>query len=371
MNKGTLIRNGIIYSGVGGSPIPTEGGYTRTVLFSGKAGTIGTTINLSSFLPYDVVEFLYAYDDSIAGLEQYQSVCISVEDLQNIRGGEDWDFRLSGYYTQRIVFQVISDTELLIKTQADRLYITKITGIKYGGGSSSSTPTDVKLSTEAQTAEDTIRFGIDENGNYGYYKVGADSVTPFRDGSLIENKIRFDIGNSINILSKLTNFVNFYMQAKSSVPIMKSNEQSGYKVNASGFMSSYYPWQAFGELNIGGNSDTWVEQHGSSSTSPCWIEISLPQPKIFNGIYLEQRGENSPRCVKKAVIQGSTNGIDYEDLITVTMENVKKNSYTFTLDNTKAYSYYRINIIEQWDSTYVGLGKIRFYEDEKLVFSYD
>lgn len=28
---------------------------------------------------------------------------------------------------------------------------------------------------------DLIRFGMDENGNYGYYKVGADSVTPFKN----------------------------------------------------------------------------------------------------------------------------------------------------------------------------------------------
>lgn len=27
-----------------------------------------------------------------------------------------------------------------------------------------------------------FRFGIDENGNYGYYKVGADTVTPFKTG---------------------------------------------------------------------------------------------------------------------------------------------------------------------------------------------
>ena len=30
---------------------------------------------------------------------------------------------------------------------------------------------------------DGIRFGIDEDGNYGYYKVGADSVTPFKNNT--------------------------------------------------------------------------------------------------------------------------------------------------------------------------------------------
>lgn len=27
-----------------------------------------------------------------------------------------------------------------------------------------------------------FKFGIDENGNYGYYKVGADTLTPFKSG---------------------------------------------------------------------------------------------------------------------------------------------------------------------------------------------
>ena len=29
-----------------------------------------------------------------------------------------------------------------------------------------------------------IKFGMDANGNYGYYKVGADTLTPFKSGGL-------------------------------------------------------------------------------------------------------------------------------------------------------------------------------------------
>lgn len=39
----------------------------------------------------------------------------------------------------------------------------------------------VKLSTEGHT-DGAIRFGITEDGQYGYYKVGADTVTPFKTG---------------------------------------------------------------------------------------------------------------------------------------------------------------------------------------------
>lgn len=37
--------------------------------------------------------------------------------------------------------------------------------------------------TDQQQEIQTLRFGIDENGNYGYYKVGADTVTPFNAGN--------------------------------------------------------------------------------------------------------------------------------------------------------------------------------------------
>lgn len=42
-------------------------------------------------------------------------------------------------------------------------------------------PDTVKLSTEGYT-DKSIRFGITEDGQYGYYKVGADTVTPFKTG---------------------------------------------------------------------------------------------------------------------------------------------------------------------------------------------
>ena len=41
---------------------------------------------------------------------------------------------------------------------------------------------DTKFVTAAQiwTGSNQFRFGVDSNGNYGYYKAGADTVTPFK-----------------------------------------------------------------------------------------------------------------------------------------------------------------------------------------------
>lgn len=37
-----------------------------------------------------------------------------------------------------------------------------------------------------------FKLGIDENGNYGYYKVGADTVTPFKSGGDIKPGLYID-----------------------------------------------------------------------------------------------------------------------------------------------------------------------------------
>ena len=37
------------------------------------------------------------------------------------------------------------------------------------------------------TSLNGIKFGIDTQGNYGYYKVGADTVTPFKTGNEEKN----------------------------------------------------------------------------------------------------------------------------------------------------------------------------------------
>lgn len=47
-----------------------------------------------------------------------------------------------------------------------------------------------------------FNFGVDKNGNYGYYKTGADSVTPFKFSSLptaVSDKSLFTKNGSYNV----------------------------------------------------------------------------------------------------------------------------------------------------------------------------
>lgn len=44
-----------------------------------------------------------------------------------------------------------------------------------------------------------FKFGIDENGNYGYYKVGADTVTPFKSDDIQHYRIVANIGPNTTV----------------------------------------------------------------------------------------------------------------------------------------------------------------------------
>lgn len=73
----------------------------------------------------------------------------------------------------------LAEYNALPQTEKDKditYYITDLpaTSSNLAGG--------VSLATQGG-AENTLRFGIDEEGNYGYYKPGADTVTPFKSGS--------------------------------------------------------------------------------------------------------------------------------------------------------------------------------------------
>ena len=62
--------------------------------------------------------------------------------------------------------------------------------------------TKVVIGNQVSDIKSPFKFGIDENGNYGYYKVGADTVTPFKSGGgsdfdflipLYKNGIWYDV----------------------------------------------------------------------------------------------------------------------------------------------------------------------------------
>lgn len=82
--------------------------------------------------------------------------------------------------------KIIVDTDEIYMEIPDEPFVSQVVLAKQGP------PKDLPV----------IRFGIDENGNFGYYKAGADTVTPFSSGGgfLISENI---IYNKTTICEKI------------------------------------------------------------------------------------------------------------------------------------------------------------------------
>lgn len=71
-----------------------------------------------------------------------------------------------------------------------------------------------------------IQFGVDAQGNYGYKKVGADTVIPFKSGESIEGNLEV----WTRVPNTLTNVVarDVYLQKVSSISSYGTNYEEGF-----------------------------------------------------------------------------------------------------------------------------------------------
>ena len=116
------------------------------------------------------------------------------------------------------------------------------------------------------TSLNGIKFGIDSSGNYGYYKVGADTVTPFKTGNestittfkkitikdgttsysiagwkVLVYTYRTSSSSSLEvnvIIRSLMKIYTFYLNGYKSNSTFKFNTEIKYSVNA--YNSSQY-----------------------------------------------------------------------------------------------------------------------------------
>lgn len=76
------------------------------------------------------------------------------------------------------VYTVVDETGAIIHRRVSLNEVTEYSqeGDTFGASDINATNTEVNRLTESLNG---FRFGVDSNGNYGYYKAGADTVTPF------------------------------------------------------------------------------------------------------------------------------------------------------------------------------------------------
>ena len=108
-----------------------------------------------------------------------------------------WKDRISEHPTRRTLTDVSNNTtktvdvareEGTISQEGDAYSAANMNDLeqRVADGFSTLSQDSVKIATK-NTTSDSIAFGIDSNGNYGYIKEGADTVTPFKSQKDIDN----------------------------------------------------------------------------------------------------------------------------------------------------------------------------------------
>ena len=135
----------------------------------------------------------------------------------------------------------------------------KAHNVEYSNTTSGLIATDVQGAIDEVKGGVPFKFGINSNGEYGYYKAGADTVTPFK--TVPQEVVLYNNGTFDNTLFN-TNVLK---------PPVVSGVTTGFSVNA--------------------NDITLYAERGSSGSaeSNCFHISSLPVPKGHSFIVIDYR----------------------------------------------------------------------------------
>lgn len=131
-------------------------------------------------------------------------------------------------------------------------------------------------------------------------------------------------------------------------PQMNSASQDGYVVtsNYNSSESGADNWKAFDKDTTTSENCWWS---GAYPNTPVWIQLEVPTAVIPTSctIYNEVA---TPANFKDAVLQGSNDGINYDDLYTITNSpNTAGYSQTYNITTNTAYKYLRLSCTSYWD----------------------
>lgn len=150
------------------------------------------------------------------------------------------------------------------------------------------------------------------------------------------------------------------------VPVMSSNSQNGYVVSAKSNWGSHYPWKAF-DRSVSNSDDAWEcndsDRADSNGNCDTWLQIQLPEEKVVNALYLQERNGKSTRDPKDFTLQASNNGTTWTTLLAQTDQSYTDKAWEF--DNDVAYLYYRLCITKSnqaSDNVCVGIMNLLYHE---------
>ena len=154
----------------------------------------------------------------------------------------------------------------------------------------------------------------------------------------------------------------------SIVPVMSSNSQNGYVVSASsvyGDSGLHQPYTVFDGIIPSGGSETYG--FATNNTVEGWLKIELPYKKVVECIDI------CPYIVTNAGIkdfsfEGSNDDSEWDTLFTGVANSWVSGQYQkFSIDNEKAYKYYRLSFTTNYGSNYTAIGELKLYECPKKI----
>lgn len=190
------------------------------------------------------------------------------------------------------------------------------------------------------------------------------SITTLAD--VLANRSLFETlianSNACNYMARSTTWA----LAEGLVPTMTSNTTPSGEASASSVFGNYQPYYAFS-----GEGDTNTEHRWFSSAGmPQWLQYRFDNPVVVNCIRLLSSNVGGPKTSK---IQGSNNGVDWDDLCDVPNCSSAQTWYDVQFNNKNSYQYYRIYITS---SEYVSNGEyytiiqtLQFYSDADITTS--
>ena len=117
----------------------------------------------------------------------------------------------------------------------------------------------------------------------------------------------------------------------------------GYTVDQSHGAGSYpQAWCVFNQNYTTGEYAWWTGSIGVSPGNPAWFSIEVHEAFVPAGIFIMNEVV-SPENFRDAIFQGSNNGTDWDDLLTITdSPNTTGLQQTFDISTGNAYKFFRM-----------------------------
>jgi len=151
------------------------------------------------------------------------------------------------------------------------------------------------------------------------------------------------------------------------IPTMTSaTTPSGIMSASDEYNSDYAAWKAGDKFNEG-TELTNMSWHTNVISFPGpWLQYQLSSSKIVNGYSIQARDWASTNSPTHWILQGSADGILWDDLDEQTEQTFSQNekkSY-LNIGNSVIYLYYRLYFVEGSNSSYVDIGEWELFELE-------